>query len=115
MNGMGTFSYMSNNYLTLALNSTYVKMSISLIGSKLASLTFFSFFVLTSIFGLIKSLWLSLFICTLHPMVAKLLDCAYNTATFIFGVPLDLLANVGLQVNDGIKCQDDKVEGQFYI
>jgi hypothetical protein len=48
-------------------------------------------------------------------MVAKLLDCAYNTATFIFGVPLDLLANVGLQVNDGIKCQDDKVEGQFYI
>jgi hypothetical protein len=48
-------------------------------------------------------------------MVVKLLDCAYNISTFIFGVPLDLLANVGLKVNDGKKGLDDRVEGPFYI
>ncbi len=59
--------------------------------------------MLTSIFGLIKSLWSSLFTCVFRPMVAKLLDCAYDISTFVFGVPFDLLVNVGLKVNDGIK------------
>ncbi len=71
--------------------------------------------MLTSIFGLIKSLWSSLFTCVFRPMVAKLLDCAYDISTFVFGVPFDLLVNVGLKVNDGIKGQDDRVKRPFYI
>ncbi len=115
MNGMGTFSYMSNNYLTLALNSRSIKMPISLIALRLASLICFFFFMLTSIFGLIKSFWSSLFTCVFRPMVVKLLDCVYNISTFVFGVPFDFLVNVGLKVNDGIKGLDDRVEGPLYI
>jgi hypothetical protein len=48
-------------------------------------------------------------------MVAKLLDCASSTSTFVFGVPFDLLMNLGLKVNDGIKGPNDRVERPFYI
>jgi hypothetical protein len=33
-------------------------------------------------------------------MVAKLLNYTYNTLTFVFKVPLDMLVNVGLEVDE---------------
>jgi hypothetical protein len=47
-------------------------------------------------------------------MTTKLFDYTFNTSTYVFGVPL-VLANVGQEVDKGVKGSDDGVEGNSCI
>ncbi len=99
---MWTSRYRFNNFLTFDLNFSFVKSLRSLATLILLSHTCLFFSMITSLFALIRVLWLSLLITISCTMVAKLQDYDCNTFAFVYALPLEVDAKLGPKVNDGI-------------
>jgi hypothetical protein len=48
-------------------------------------------------------------------MAAKLLDCTYNILTFVFRMPINMLANVSPEINKVIKGPNHGIKCNYYI